>query len=126
MRRLPLWALLLVPVLLALPGRALAHAHLVRADLAPNSHLRISVGTVRFWFDEPLNPTLSRVVILNRQGRQANVDTGVPNPSNNEELDVTVPTLPDGLYSVRWISDSAQDGHVMHGFYLFTVGGPGA
>ena len=37
-----------------------------------------------------------------------------------------MPTLPDGLYSVRWTSASAQDGHVLHGFYLFTVGGPGA
>ena len=37
-------------------GRALAHAHLIRADLAPNSHVLVSVGTVRFWFDEPLNP----------------------------------------------------------------------
>ena len=121
MKRIPLLALLL---LLALPGRALAHAHLVRADLAPNSRLRISVGTARFWFDEPLNPALSRVVILDRQGRQVNVDTGVLNPGNDEELDVTVPTLPDGLYSVRWTSASALDGHIMHGFYLFTVGGP--
>ena len=47
-------------------------------------------------------------------------------PRNNEELDLTVPTLPDGVYSVRWTSASAQDGHIMHGFYLFTVGGPGA
>jgi copper transport protein len=122
-------ALLAVPcllALLALPGRALAHAHLVRADLAPNSHVRISVGTVRFWFDEPLNPALSRIVILDRQGRQVNADTGVLNAGDGEELDVTVPTLPDGLYSVRWTSASALDGHIMHGFYLFTVGGPGA
>jgi copper transport protein len=122
-------SLLVLPILLALlmqPGRALAHAHLVRADLAPNSHLLVSVGTVRFWFDEPLNPTLSRILILDQQGRQVNADTGEVNPTNGEELDVTVPTLPDGLYTVRWTSDSAQDGHIMHGFYLFSVGGPGA
>jgi copper transport protein len=126
MKILPLLALPLLLALLALPGRALAHAHLVRADLAPNGRLRVSVGTVRFWFDEPLNPALSRVAILDRQGRQVNADTGALNPGDDEELDLTVPTLPDGLYSVRWTSASAQDGHVMHGFYLFTVGGPGA
>jgi copper transport protein len=126
MKRLALLIVSILLVLLALPARALAHAHLVRADLAPNSHLRVSVGTVRFWFDEPLNPALSRVVIMNRQGLQVNTDTGELNTRNDEELDLTVPTLPDGVYSVRWTSASTQDGHVMHGFYLFTVGGPGA
>jgi copper transport protein len=126
MKRILVLALLLLLALFMLPGRALAHAHLVRADLAPNSHLRVSVGTVRFWFDEPLNPALSRILILNRQGQQVNVDTGELNAGNDEELDLTVPTLPDGLYSVRWTSASALDGHIMHGFYLFTVGGPGA
>ncbi len=122
-------SVLILPILLALlmqPGQALAHAHLVRADLAPNSRLNVSVGTVRFWFDEPLNPALSRILILNRQGQQATDDTGTPNPDNEEELDLTAPTLPDGVYSVRWTSASAQDGHILHGFYLFTVGGPGA
>jgi copper transport protein len=126
MKRISLLALLLLLALFMLPGRALAHAHLVRADLAPNSHLLVSVGTVRFWFDEPLNAALSHILILNRQGQQVNVDTGALNSGNDEELDVTVPTLPDGLYSVRWTSASALDGHIMHGFYLFTVGGPGA
>src|SRR5206468_2070142 len=92
------------------PARVEAHAHLVRADLAPNSHLSVSVGTVRFWFDEPLNPALSHIVILNAAGAQVNVDEGQLNSSDNEELDVAVPTLPDGVYSVRWTSDSAQDG----------------
>jgi methionine-rich copper-binding protein CopC len=122
-------ALLAVPfllALLALPGRALAHAHLVRADLAPNSHLLVSVGTVRFWFDEPLNPALSQVRILNRQGHQVNGDTGTLNAGNDEELDVTIPTLSDGIYSVHWTRVSAQDGQILHGSYLFTVGGPGA
>ena len=126
MKRLVLLAPLFFLALCLAPARALAHAHLVRADLAPNSHLLVSVGIVRFWFDEPLNTAFSRVVILNAAGVQANTDTGEVNPTNGEELDVTVPTLPDGVYTVRWTSDSAQDGHIMHGFYLFTVGGPGA
>lgn len=113
-------------VTLLLSQRAEAHAHLVRADLAPDGHYRVSVGTVRFWFDEPLNSALSSVVILNAAGRSVNVDTSQINPGNDEELDVGVPTLPDGVYSVRWTSDSAQDGHITHGSYLFTVGGPGA
>ena len=62
------------------PERAMAQAQLVRADLAPNSHLLVSVGTVRFWFDEPLDPALSHIVILNRQGHQVSADTGALNP----------------------------------------------
>jgi len=126
MKRLLLIVPTLVLAAVLAPGQVQAHAHLVRADLAPDSHLKVSVGTARFWFDEPLTPALSRIVILNAAGRQVNADTGQINPGNNEELDVTVPTLPDGVYSVRWTSASALDGHVMHGFYLFTVGGPGA
>ncbi|HVA92247.1 MAG TPA: copper resistance protein CopC [Chloroflexota bacterium] len=108
------------------PGRASAHAHLVRADLTPDSHLIVQAGAYRFWFDEVLNPALSRIVIRDGQGRQVNAGTGRLNPANAEELDLTLPALASGQYSVAWTSDSSQDGHVLHGFYLFTVGGAGA
>ena len=37
-----------------------------------------------------------------------------------------VPALAPGQYSVLWTSDSSQDGHILHGFYVFTAGGQGA
>ena len=129
--RLPRYALALLgmlcaAVLFATP--AAAHAHLARADLAPDSHLLVPAGTYRFWFDEPINPALSRVLIRDvATGRQLNLDTGRQNATNGEELDLTLQAaLRDGQYSVTWTSDSAQDGHILHGSYLFTAGGTGA
>ncbi len=113
-------------VLLLAPGIALAHAHLVRADLSPGGRLLVPGGVVHFWFDEPINAPLSPIVIKDAQGSQVTAGPGRQDPANSEELDVTVPALPDGQYSVFWTSDSSQDGHVLHGFYTFTVGGAGA
>ncbi len=125
-RRVSLSACAVVLALFAIPGQAAAHAHLVRAELAPDSHLVVKAATYHFWFDEALNPALSRIEIRDAEGRQINQDTGRVDPANNEQMDVTLPALPDGICSVFWTSDSAQDGHVLHGFYTFTAGGPGA
>ena len=121
-----LLTLLCAAVVFATP--ASAHAHLVRADLAPDGHLIVPAGTYRFWFDEPINPALSRVLIRDvATGQQLNPDTGRQSATNGEELDLTLhAALPDGQYSVTWTSDSAQDGHILHGSYLFTAGGTGA
>jgi YVTN family beta-propeller protein len=124
--RLLIWGLALLLSLLILPGRVSAHAHLIQADLAPNGHFLVPAGTYRFWFDEALNGSLSKIVIRNSAGAQVNTDTGTVNPANGEELDVRLPALPAGQYSVFWTSDSAQDGHILHGFYVFTAGGAGA
>jgi copper transport protein len=121
-----LCGLALVLGLCLFPGRVFAHAHLVRADLSPDGHLLVPAGTYHFWFDESLNPTLSRIAIDNAAGKQVNQDTGKLHAGNAEELDVQMPALPSGKYSVLWTSDSAQDGHILHGFYLFTAGGAGA
>ena len=124
--RLLLWSCVLLIAGCLLPGTAQAHAHLIRADLAPDSHLQVPAGTVHFWFDEALNPDLSQVLILNVQGIQVNSDTGHLHAGNAEELDVQIPALSAGQYSVIWTSDSAQDGHILHGSYVFTAGGAGA
>ncbi|MDB5074464.1 MAG: copper resistance protein CopC [Chloroflexi bacterium] len=125
-RRLLIFALIAIGTFFVIPGSAEAHAHLVRADLAPDSHVHVPAGTVRFWFDETLNSSLSKIVIRDAQGRQVNTDQGQVNPANGEELDVSIPALTPGQYTVLWTSDSAQDGHILHGFYVFTAGGSGA
>ena len=130
MGRRILWAWLVLGALLLpaalLPGRALAHAHLVRADLAPDSQQLPMAGTVRFWFDEAVNPALSSIVIRDAGGSQIPTSSARLDPDDPQELQLTIPSLAMGQYSVYWSSDSAQDAHVMHGFYLFTVAARGA
>ena len=121
-------ALLLAALILAalLPGRALAHAHLVRADLAPDGQLLPVAGTVHFWFDEVVDPALCSIAVRDADGRQVPTSLARADSADPQELELTIPRLTDGQYSVYWTSDSAQDAHVMHGFYLFRVGGRGA
>ena len=108
------------------PTSAFAHAHLIRANLAPDQTIYVPAGVVHFWFDEALNPALTRAIIRNAQGTQVNSDTGRVDTGNAAELDMRVPALAPGQYTVLWTSDSAQDGHVLHSFYVFTAGGSGA
>ena len=129
MGRRSLWAWLVLGALLlpaaVLPGRALAHAHLVRADLAPDGQLLPVAGIVHFWFDEAVDPALCSIAIRDAGGRQVPTSLARADPADPQELELTIPRLADGHYSVYWTSDSAQDAHVLHGFYLFTVGGRG-
>ena len=64
-----LMVVVLIIAILA-PGPVAAHAHLIRADLAPDSHVLVRAGPYRFWFDEALNPALSRIVLQDGQGRR--------------------------------------------------------
>ena len=130
MGRRILWAWLVLGALLLpaalLPGRVLAHAHLVRADLAPDSQQLPMAGTVRFWFDEAVDPALSSIAIRDAGGSQIPTSSARPDPTDPQALELAIPELAAGRYSVYWSSDSAQDAHVMHGSYLFTVGARGA
>jgi copper transport protein len=119
---LSLGALLL---LLLGPARpAQAHASFVRSDPPPNSVLPEHVHQVTIWFSEPLEPAFSEIQVFNTQGQQ--VDSG-----NSQVLDddpmamsVSLPTLPDGTYTVAWRTVSTVDGHALRGSYLISFGEP--
>jgi len=108
--------------LLAPPGLASAHAHLVQADPAPDSVIAHAPSVALFTFDEPLNPALTRVHITDAAGRPVTTDTGHLAAGHDGELwQLTLPLLASGTYSVFWTSESATDGHVISSFYTFRV-----
>ncbi len=108
--------------LFAPPGLASAHAHLVRADPAPDSVIARAPSVALFTFDEPLNPALTRVHISDASGRPVTSDTGHLAAGHDSELwQLALPRLASGTYSVIWTSESATDGHVISSFYTFRV-----
>ncbi len=108
-------------------GTASAHAHLVQANLAPDSVVSRTPSTALFVFDEPLNPTLTRVRITDSAGHPATTATGyLASGHSGEEWLLPLPPLRPDTYSVVWTSESASDGHVMSSFYTFRVAAHGA
>ena len=102
-----------------------AHAILVRSDPAKGAVLATAPTVVRMWFTESLNPTFSTARVLN--GSRERVDKNNAHVAANDatELDVNLsPKLPAGAYAVIWRTQSANDGHILTGSFLFTVANP--
>ncbi|HLG66088.1 MAG TPA: copper resistance protein CopC [Ktedonosporobacter sp.] len=126
-RRLLLIAIpLALGLMLFFPLTSEAHAVLLRSDPARDAVLNEAPSQVRMWFSEDLNPTFSTASVMNSSNHR--VDTGQAHVSSNDprEMDVQLsPNLPTSVYIVIWRTQSAADGHVLSGSFLFTVALPG-
>ncbi len=108
---------------LLLPATSEAHAILLQSDPANSAILKSPPSQVRMWFSEDLNPTISTAQVINGTNRQR-VDTQDAHvPSNNSrEMDLSLSAnLAPGVYIVIWRTQSADDGHVLSGSFLFSV-----
>jgi len=126
-RRLLLIAIpLALGLMLCFPLTSAAHAVLLRSEPARDAVLNAAPSQVRMWFSEDLNPTFSTASVMNASNRR--VDTGQAHVSASDprEMDVQLqPNLPTAVYIVIWRTQSAADGHVLSGSFLFTVALPG-
>lgn len=103
---------------------ASAHALPVRSDPASDAILQAPPSRVRMWFSEDLNPNTSRIVVVDPTNRQVdNKDSHVAN-DNSREMIVDLPLLPAGTYIVTWRTQSAADGHITGGSYIFRIARP--
>lgn len=109
-------------VLAFIPAGTLGHAEVVLAKPAPGLGLAQAPAAVVIKFTEPLNPTLSRIEVLDASG--ADVGTGATEPIEGDEtaMQRRLGLLPPGQYTVRWTTVSTLDGHVLRGTYRFGVG----
>jgi copper transport protein len=126
---------LAVCLVLLFPATASAHAILLRSDPAKDAILRVAPREVRMWFSEDLNPAFSTASVVNASNARAsninaagqrvdNRDAHV-SPSDTKEMDVTLPpNLPPAAYIVLYQTDSAEDGHILRGSFLFYVARP--
>ncbi len=124
-RRLLVAVLLAVCLALALPGTSEAHAILLRSDPAKDAVLSVAPHQVRMWFSEELNPAVSTAVVVNGASKRVDHHDAHVSPGDATEMDVTLqPNLPPAVYVVIYRTDSAVDGHVLTGSFLFTVARP--
>ena len=115
-------ALLLCAILaLALPGRAEAHALLVRSDPPINGALRESPTEVRLFMSEPLQRDFSDASVLNSQGRRVDFGEVRFDDFDPTAMSIPVPRLEPGIYTVAWRTLSLVDGHTWNGSFSFTV-----
>lgn len=115
--------LLALGLLLLAPARpAQAHAAFSRSDPAPGSVLPEHTHQVTIWFTEPLEPEFSEIQVLNTQGQQVDSGNSEVLPDDETAMSVSLPTLPDGTYTVVWRNVSTVDGHSLRGSFVLSFG----
>ena len=107
-------------LLIQWPHSALGHALLVRAEPKVGERVSTPPATVRIWFDSALEPSLCKIHVRDPNGKQVDNDDSRVNPSDEKLLEVSLPSLPPGVYHVLW-SVVSRDGHKTNGDYVFTI-----
>lgn len=113
-------ALLSIALLAAWPGYVVAHAALERTQPADGALLAVSPTQVQLWFSRAIEPSFSKVQVLDQHGKEVNKGNAAVNTKDAKLLEVGVPTLPPGVYKVVW-RIVALDGHKAKGEFHFTV-----
>jgi copper transport protein len=110
---------------LLLPTIASAHAILVSSDPGADARLTTPPRGVRMWFTEDLNPAFSTAAVVNGNNKRVDNRDAHVSPNNTKEMDLTLPpNLPPAVYIVIYRTDSADDGHILRGSFIFTVLNP--
>jgi copper transport protein len=110
---------------LIFPATASAHAILLRSDPAQDSVLSIPPQQVRMWFSEDLNPTFTTADVINGARERVDNHDAHISPNDIKEMDLTLqPNLPPAVYIVVYRTQSAADGHILTGSFIFSVARP--
>lgn len=126
MRRLLVAILLALTALLSAGIAADAHALVKSSTPADGANLERAPTQVSITFTERPDPRLSVIHVLDVGGRRLERGGVRTVPGDPSTLTVTLPPLPNGVYTVTWTTVSAVDGHVAGGFFAFGVGASSA
>lgn len=110
----------LLASLLAAPGGAAAHAFPDHSEPRVGHTLDASPPAVRIWFDGAIEPVFSQIRVEDAEHRRVDKGDGRVSPGDPTLLEVAVPPLPSGRYTVFW-SVVARDGHRTEGRFPFGV-----
>jgi copper transport protein len=89
---------------------------------APDSRLAEAPPAVVIRFSERVEARPSSLEVLDARGRRVDRGDAATEPADPWRYRVSVAPLALGAYTVSWRVLSADDGHVTHGAYVFTVG----
>ncbi len=100
------------------------HALLVSSQPAADAVLQAPPTSVKMWFSETLIPATSTALVVDTTNHQVDLKNSHVNENNGAEMDLSLPLLPAGTYVVVWQTQSAIDGHVARGSFLFRIARP--
>jgi copper transport protein len=120
--RVLLGAGLALALLILLPRAAQAHALVVRSDPPPGASLTRVPSAVTITFSEAPEPGQSYIQVIDGSGRMVSRGTARTVADNRLQLAVPLAPLLNGVYTVRWKTVSADDGHASTGSFTFGVG----
>ena len=104
------------------PGRAQAHALLVRSDPVVDAKLTEPPATVTAWFSESLDRGLSTMHVLDGTGKAVDTDSVTFSDADRAMMRQGLQKgLQPGFYVVVWETLSAVDGHFIKGSFPFTL-----
>lgn len=103
---------------------ASAHAVLVRSDPPADAILNAPPSHITMWFSEEINPLTSRAVVVDTANREVDNRDAHVSGDNAKEMVVTLPLLKAGTYVVVWRTQSADDGHITGGSFIFRIAAP--
>jgi copper transport protein len=99
-----------------------AHADLVKSDPPAGALLDAAPKELVLEFSEELDPSFSRVQLLNSKHQVVNAGPGAIDPAAPKIIRLALGNLPKDSYTALWRSRSAADGHVTEGSVPFGVG----
>jgi methionine-rich copper-binding protein CopC len=113
-------AALLVLAALTAPGFAEAHAFPDHSEPRVGHTLDAPPPAVRIWFDGAIEPVFSQIRVEDASQRRVDKGDGRVSPTDGTLLEVGLPPLAPGRYTVIW-SVVARDGHRTEGRFPFRV-----
>ena len=105
---------------IAAASSARAHAFLDHASPAVGSSVPASPPVVALWFSQDLEPAFSSVTVTNDAGQKVDLGNGQIPQGSPAELQIGLPPLPPGTYTVNWHVVSV-DTHPTEGTFTFEI-----
>ncbi|HEY7061662.1 MAG TPA: copper resistance protein CopC [Chloroflexota bacterium] len=111
-------------LLLAGPRLASAHARYDHSDPAAESVVPAAPAQLQAWFTEGVRAQGSSLQVMDSAGNRVDNNDGQVdlNDPDRKRMWVTLQALPDGVYTVKWVTVSADDGDQADGSFRFGVG----
>jgi copper resistance protein C len=111
---------LICAFLLATQSLAWAHAFLDHADPKVGSTVTNSPPEVKIWYTQELEPAFSSIEVKNAEGKEVDKKDVHVDAKDKSLLEVSLPKLPPGTYTVTWHVVSV-DTHRTQGHFEFTI-----
>ena len=98
------------------------HAFVTNSNPSPSQSISVSPKQIVVYFSEPVDLRYSNLKVLDSSGKQVDVGKVSYKESDELSLQVSVPVLKDGTYTVSTSVLSQIDGHVTENAFVFATG----